>query len=148
LAHFQPGKRPEGYGVFQVKSQFLVGQFPVLFQKGTAKHLLGRHAVAASIRPPVFHQVPKNQVQDTQILVQDLGNSPQLPGHFISGHQMQKIPLWLTFLAHRSTSKSYLSKLNQTVTPNKITLSELKRDGKINFYLIISSREPFRMRTI
>jgi len=111
-----------------MKGQFLVGQFPVLFQNGAPQHLLGRHAAAAGIRSLVFHQVPKHQVQDTQILVQDQGNGLQFPGHLIPRHTIQKVPLRVPFSAHVPTSESYFAKLIQSVTSIKITFSESKRD--------------------
>jgi hypothetical protein len=143
----QPGKRPEGYGVFQMKGQFFAGQFPVLFQNGATQHLLGRHAAAAGIRALVVHQVLKNQLQDPRILVQDLGNGLQFPGYFIPRRKMQKISLLVPFLAHTPTSESYLFKSNQPVITIKITLSELNRDKEITLYYIISTRYRFWMRT-
>lgn len=91
-----------------MKGQLLIGQFPVLLQDGATQHLLGGHAVAPGILPPVFHQVAINQIQDILVRVQEMGNGFQFLGNLIAGHEIQQVQLRLFFLAHILSSEGYL----------------------------------------
>jgi len=64
LSHLQTGEGAEGVGILQVKGQFLIGEFPVLLEHRSAKHLLGSHSLSAGVRTGCPHEFLIDEFQD------------------------------------------------------------------------------------
>jgi hypothetical protein len=75
------------------------------------------------------------------IFVQNLGNDPQLPGHFIFRHDPPKVQLWTSGLG------TYFHKKYQVITMFMTTLSEPKMNDLMLFICIIPANYRFRIKT-
>ena len=101
--HLKASKRAEGNGIFQVKGQFLIGQFAILLENGATQHLVGRKTAAASFLAPALEQIAVNGMEDIRCPIQNLRNAAPLLGNGAGTHEFEDGHLPIDFSPHESS---------------------------------------------
>jgi len=83
-----------------VEGQLFIAELAVLLQDAAAQHLLGGQTLSTHVMAFGPDQILIDQVQDTGVGIDDLGNLFELSGNRVAGNGGKKVCLAVQFSAH------------------------------------------------